>query len=94
MSMTVGIRELRDHLSRYLDLVNTGEEVIVTDHGKVRARISAAGKETLLERLIREGKVTPHREPKQPSSPPIEATGPAMVDRDPEALVVSDLIER
>lgn len=91
MSTSVGIRELRDHLSRYLDLVDAGEEVIVTDHGKVRARISPAGGETVMDRLIREGKVTPPSMPKSPSKPPIKASGP---NHRPGAPVASDLIER
>lgn len=35
----VGIRELRDHLSRYLDRVQDGEEVVVTDRGRAIARV-------------------------------------------------------
>jgi prevent-host-death family protein len=36
---TVGIRELRDHLSGYLDLVKAGTPVSVTEHGRVIAAI-------------------------------------------------------
>jgi prevent-host-death family protein len=36
---TVGIRELRDHLSEYLDLVRAGTPVSVTDHGLAIATI-------------------------------------------------------
>lgn len=36
---TVGIRELRDHLSRYLELVKAGAAVTITDHGTVIATI-------------------------------------------------------
>jgi prevent-host-death family protein len=36
---TVGIRELRNNLSRYLAAVRKGEEVLVTDRGKPVARI-------------------------------------------------------
>ena len=32
--MEVGVRELRDHLSRYLDQVRDGTEVVVTDRGQ------------------------------------------------------------
>src|SRR5687768_12559706 len=73
MTTTVGIRELRDHLSKYLDLVDAGDEVIVTDHGRIRARILAAGQETAMERLIREGKVTPPSRPKGPLRPGVKA---------------------
>jgi prevent-host-death family protein len=37
--MDVGIRELKAHLSAYLDRVQGGEEVIVTERGKPIARI-------------------------------------------------------
>jgi prevent-host-death family protein len=36
---TVGIRDLRDHLSEYLDLVKGGTPVSVTDHGQAIATI-------------------------------------------------------
>lgn len=36
---TVGIRDLRDHLSQYLDLVRDGTSISVTDHGHVIAAI-------------------------------------------------------
>ena len=36
---TVGIRDLRDHLSHYLDLVRDGTSISVTDHGHVIAAI-------------------------------------------------------
>ncbi len=32
--MEVGVRELRNNLSRYLDLMRDGEEVVVTGRGK------------------------------------------------------------
>jgi prevent-host-death family protein len=37
----VGVRDLKNNLSRYLDRVQEGEEVIVTDRGKPVARLSA-----------------------------------------------------
>ena len=55
----VGIRVLRDNLSRYINRVREGEEVIVTDHGKPVARIAPLDRPGLLERLITEGVVTP-----------------------------------
>jgi len=50
----VGIRVLRDNLSRYISRVREGEEVIVTDHGKPVARIAPLDRPYLLERLISE----------------------------------------
>ena len=57
--MEAGVRELRDHLSRYLDLVRDGEEVTVTDHGRAVARLVPLSQPRLLDRLIAEGLVTP-----------------------------------
>jgi antitoxin (DNA-binding transcriptional repressor) of toxin-antitoxin stability system len=37
---TVGIRELKDHLSEYLRRVRGGESVLVTDRGEVVAEFS------------------------------------------------------
>jgi prevent-host-death family protein len=37
---TVGIRELKNQLSRYLDIVKGGENVLVTEHNKIIAQIS------------------------------------------------------
>lgn len=59
----VGVRELRDHLSRYLAQVQDGEEVVVTDHGRPVARLVGMSKENVLERLIAEGVVTRAKEP-------------------------------
>lgn len=35
----VGVRELKNQLSRYLKRVQEGEEIIVTDHGRSVARL-------------------------------------------------------
>ena len=64
--MEAGVRELRDHLSRYLELVRDGHEVTVTDHGKAVARIVPLDHPRPLDRLIAEGLVTPSRQPKRP----------------------------
>lgn len=37
----VGIRELKNGLSKYIDRVRAGEEVIVTDRGRPVARLSS-----------------------------------------------------
>ena len=36
----VGVRELKNQLSRYIDQVREGKEVIVTEHGKPVARLT------------------------------------------------------
>lgn len=40
---TVGVRELRQNLSRYLERVKDGTSLEVTEHGRVVARLSPAG---------------------------------------------------
>jgi prevent-host-death family protein len=73
--MEVGIRELRNHLSRYLDQVRSGAEVVVTDRGRAIARVLPVGVERTLDRLIAEGVVTPARQPKQPVARPTKTAG-------------------
>ncbi len=74
--MEAGVRELRDHLSRYLAEVRDGVEVTVTDHGRAVARLVPLEHPRPLDRLIAEGLVTPAPEPKRRLvSPPIEASG-------------------
>jgi antitoxin (DNA-binding transcriptional repressor) of toxin-antitoxin stability system len=42
--IAVGIRELKDRLSEFLRRVAAGEEILVTDRGKVVAEIRRPGK--------------------------------------------------
>ena len=43
MSDRVGVRELRQNLSRYLERVKAGEGLVVTERGRVVARLIPAG---------------------------------------------------
>lgn len=54
----IGVRELRQHASRYLARVANGESIEVTDRGRPVARLVPVpkGKETL-EDLIRSGRL-------------------------------------
>ncbi|MGX5773050.1 type II toxin-antitoxin system Phd/YefM family antitoxin [Microbacterium ureisolvens] len=79
---TIGIRELRDGLSRHLADVREGGEIIVTDHGKPIARIVPFGSESGLEKLVREGIARRPTSPRRPLPEPIKANG-----------TVSDLLE-
>jgi prevent-host-death family protein len=54
---SVGIRELRDGLSKHIAAVRDGATITVTDHGEPVARISPIGVPTALERLIADGVV-------------------------------------
>lgn len=69
----IGIRELRDHLSGYIDRVRNGEEVVVTDRGRAVARVVPIDGERALDRLVGEGRVTPAKVRKAPSGQPIDA---------------------
>ena len=59
MGITVGVRELRDHLSAYLERVKAGEVFTVTEHGRPIARLvrDDPGSARLLE-LAAQGRVT------------------------------------
>jgi prevent-host-death family protein len=72
--MEVGVRALRDGLSRYLAEVRRGHTVTVTDHGRVIARILPADDPTSLVRLIAEGRVRPAKRRKQPAPEPVAAS--------------------
>ena len=60
-----GVRELRDHLSRYLEVVREGREVTVTDHGHAVARLVPLEQPRRIDRLIKEGLITPALTPKR-----------------------------
>lgn len=70
-----GIRELRDHLSRYLERVQAGEEVVVTDRGRAIARVLPIDGERTIDRLIREGRVTPAKQRKRSLPIPLKTKG-------------------
>lgn len=56
-----GVRDVRNNLSRYLDLVADGVEVIVTNHGKAVARIGPVTSVRKIDQLIAEGRARPAR---------------------------------
>jgi len=41
VAVSVGVRELKNQLSSYLDRVKAGEEITVTEHGRPIARLTA-----------------------------------------------------
>jgi prevent-host-death family protein len=54
----IGIRELRQHASRYLEQVRQGETIQVTDNGTLVAELIPVGEaRTVRERLIRDGQL-------------------------------------
>jgi prevent-host-death family protein len=73
--MDVGIRELRDGLSRHLAEVRGGRTITVTDHGKPIARIVPVDQLTALERLVAEGRVRRPKRRKRPAPIPAPTDG-------------------
>jgi prevent-host-death family protein len=56
----IGVRELRQHASRYLDLVKSGATVEVTERGKLVALLVPPNPaRDARERLIAEGRLLP-----------------------------------
>lgn len=73
--MEIGVRELRNQLSRHLARVRDGRTLTVTDHGRPIARIVPVGRPTKLEQLRAEGRVQRARVAKRPAPEPIAADG-------------------
>jgi prevent-host-death family protein len=88
----VGVRELRQNLSVYLDRVKEGEVLEVTEHGRVVALLTPLPRSTLttLDRLVAEGRVTPGtgdlmaylRTHQTPKAPPPARPAPPTVQHD------------
>jgi prevent-host-death family protein len=56
----VGVRELRQNLSVYLERVKRGEALTVTDHGEAVAILRPLPRNpSVVERLVAEGRATP-----------------------------------
>lgn len=70
--MNVGVKELRDGLSRHLAEVRSGHTVTVTDHGQPIARIVPVDHPTRLEQLLAEGRVRPAQAPKRSAPDPLK----------------------
>ncbi len=58
---TVGLKTLKNKLSEYVRLAASGETIVITDRGRPVAEIvpSRAEPESVMERGIREGWITP-----------------------------------
>lgn len=56
--MEVGVRELRDNLSKWIGKARRGQDVVITERGKPVARLTRYGESPALQRLIEEGRVT------------------------------------
>jgi prevent-host-death family protein len=77
---TVGLKVLKNKLSEYVGRAERGETVLVTNHDRVVAKLAPPApedlspqRESVIERGIREGWVTPAKS-KGPLPPPPPAT--------------------
>ncbi len=73
----VGVRELRQNLSIYLDRVKAGETLEVTEHGQPVAQLGPrpATPASIIDRLIAEGRITPATESHKDLPPPPKVPG-------------------
>jgi len=70
----VGVRELHDRLSEYLERVEGGGEIVVTRRGRPVARLSGLG-ERPLDALVRRGLVRMPQGARSPRSAQVKGTG-------------------
>lgn len=81
----VGVRELRQNLSVYLRRIRDGEAFTVTERGTPVARLAAISEhESVLDRLVAEGKARPPRATDGgfvlPDPLPVEPAAPSMAE--------------
>ena len=84
--MDVGVRELKQRLSEYLDRAARGERIIVTDRGRPKAMLGPLAGGDHIARGIDEGWITPPAEtgppPPRPHRVRTEATIAEMLAED------------
>ena len=68
---SIGIRELRQHASRYLRDVERGETIEITDRGRRVARLVPPEQGDAVEQLIAAGRLRPPRH-EAPDTTPLE----------------------
>lgn len=71
----VGVRELHDRLSEYLERVEKGGEIVVTRRGKRIARLSAVEADGPLADLVRRGLVRLPETPRSSRKARVKGTG-------------------
>jgi prevent-host-death family protein len=64
--MEVGIRDFRSQLSRWIEIVKNGDDVVITDRGRPVARLIPASSSRPLDRMIALGLVQPPSAPRRP----------------------------
>ena len=63
--MEVNVTAFRADLRKWLDRVRSGEEIVVTERGVPVARVTPVGEAARLERLAKEGILSPPDAPKE-----------------------------
>jgi prevent-host-death family protein len=72
----VGVRELRQNLSVYLDRVKEGEALDVTERGQVVARLSPnRGNDSLYDQMVEDGRISRARGDLTALGSPLTAPG-------------------
>jgi prevent-host-death family protein len=82
---TIGVRELRQNAAEYLRLVEAGETVEITSHGRKVARLVPVREESHYERMVREGRIRP---------PLREWVDMEPLPADPSLPTLSEVLER
>ncbi|MCG2621100.1 type II toxin-antitoxin system Phd/YefM family antitoxin [Arthrobacter sp. I2-34] len=74
--MGIGIRDLKNHLSRHIaEVVRNGTPITITDRGKPVARLAPLEGDSVLEKLIADGTVTRPHGPKRQVGEPLVIEG-------------------
>ncbi len=66
---------MRNNLSKYLDKVADGEELVVTERGRAIARVLPVHADRAIDRLIAEGVVVPAARRERSGSRPVKSNG-------------------
>jgi prevent-host-death family protein len=85
MAASVGIRELKTHLGRYLRLVRSGKSFVVTDRGRPVAEIRPVPKEAddesaILREMAARGEVTLGDDEPLSDLDPVRIAGGSLAD--------------
>jgi len=83
--LTVGVRELKTRLGKYLDLVQRGRSLVITDRGRPIAELralsrSAQDPDARLEELASLGRLTRPTSGEWPVFEPLVSPGPSLTD--------------
>jgi prevent-host-death family protein len=66
--MEVGVRAFRDQLSRWLEAVRKGQEVVITDRGRPIARLIPVDGMASIDRLVSAGAAERPRDRAEPAA--------------------------